>query len=35
MAAHPTLIKRPVLVVDRETTVGFGPEVRARLEAAA
>jgi Spx/MgsR family transcriptional regulator len=35
MAAHPTLIKRPVLIVDGETTVGFGPEVRARLEAAA
>jgi arsenate reductase len=31
MAAHPTLIKRPVLVIDGDVTVGFGPEVRARL----
>jgi len=31
MAAQPTLIKRPVLVIDGEVTVGFGPEVRARL----
>lgn len=31
MAAQPTLIKRPVLVIDGDVTVGFGPEVRARL----
>jgi arsenate reductase len=32
MAAHPTLIKRPVLEIDGEVTVGFGPAVVARLE---
>ena len=32
MAAHPTLIKRPVLEMDGTVSVGFGPEVMARLE---
>lgn len=32
MAAHPTLIKRPVLEIDGEATVGFGSAVMARLE---
>ena len=31
MARHPTLIKRPVLEIDGEVTVGFGPGVQARL----
>lgn len=31
MAAHPVLIKRPVLEIDDDVTVGFGPEVVARL----
>lgn len=35
MAGHPTLIKRPVLEIDGEATVGFGPAVVARLEGGA
>jgi Spx/MgsR family transcriptional regulator len=31
MTAHPTLIKRPVLEIDGDVTVGFGPDVVARL----
>jgi Spx/MgsR family transcriptional regulator len=32
LAAHPTLIKRPVIELDDEVSVGFGPDVVARLE---
>jgi arsenate reductase-like glutaredoxin family protein len=35
LAAHPTLIKRPVIEFDGEVSVGFGPDVIARLERAA
>lgn len=35
MARHPTLIKRPVLEIDGQVTLGFGPDVRERLEGAA
>ena len=31
MVSHPTLIKRPVLEIDGAVSVGFGPEVVARL----
>ena len=35
LAAHPTLIKRPVIEFDGEVSVGFGPDVIARLEGGA
>jgi len=31
LVAHPTLIKRPVVVVDDRVLVGFGAEVREAL----